>query len=48
MPKSEAAIRAQIRAAQQKAEREAKRVVDKAVREFDAEVRKAQRNLREL
>lgn len=48
MPKSEAAIKAQIRAAQRKAEREAKQVVDKAVREFDAELRKVQRRLREL
>lgn len=48
MPNSQAAIKSQIRAAQREAERETKQVVERAVREFDAEVRKVQRQLRQL
>ena len=46
--RSAASIRAQARAAQHKAEREIKQAVDKAEREFDAEVRKVQQRLRNL
>lgn len=48
MAKSAASIQAQIGAAQRKAERDIKQVIDKAERQFDAELREVQRKLRNL